>query len=414
MTKTILMIHGFGCAGDCWGPVAERFRSAGYAVETPTIQADLRTVGPPPAGLIGKTLADYVTEMSALAASIAKRDGEKPLVFGHSMGGLISQKLAEAGLVSGLVLFSPASPADARGKPKLSPVFTFLNIALSPKPEARTVRMWKTGFKWGVLNQTPEALHEAIYAKAVHDSGRVLADLAYPDRDANRTAHVDAGKVTVPILVIAGARDRTTPVEDLRLVGKKYAQAVYREYPDNAHWIIDEPGSAAILDEAAAWLDANGLGVKTAPAAKAAPKPAPVKAEAAKPVETPPTPKSKPAPKAAAKAAAKTKAPAPAPAPAAKAPVVKDAAKAKAPTPAKPAASKAKPVAAAPAKAPAKPKVAATAAAPAKVAPKAKTAPAAKPAAAKAAAPKAKAAAAAKPPATPKPAKTSPRPKKTV
>ena len=390
MTKTILMIHGFGCAGDCWGPVAAYFKAAGYAVETPTIHAALRTVGPPPAGLIGKSLDDYVNEMSDLARTIAQRDGEKPVVFGHSMGGLISQKLAEAGLVSGLVLFSPASPADARGKPKLSPVFTFLNIALSPKPETRAVKMWKTGFKWGVLNQTPAALHETIYAKAVHDSGQVLSDLAYPDRDPHRTAHVDAAKVTIPVLVIAGARDRTTPVDDLRLVGQKYAQAVYREYPDNAHWIIDEPGSAAIIADAGAWLEANGLGLKAAPVAKAEPKPT-----AAKPTETAPQAQVKAVPKPAPKAPAKVAAPAAKPiakAPAAKAPAKPKAPAAKATVVKSPAAKA--PGAKTPA--PAKPKVAAA------------------PVAAVKAAPKAKAAAAAKPPATPKTAKTSPRPKKTV
>ena len=42
MAKTILMIHGFGCAGDSWAPVAERLRAEGYRVETPTLRAEQR------------------------------------------------------------------------------------------------------------------------------------------------------------------------------------------------------------------------------------------------------------------------------------------------------------------------------------------------------------------------------------
>jgi len=315
MTKTILMIHGFGAAGDSWKPVAASFAAAGYAVETPTIQASLRTVGPPPAGLAGKTLADYVAEMSDLAKTIARRDGAKPIVFGHSMGGLIAQKLAEAGLASGIVLFAPASPADARGVPKLAPMFTFLNIAMTARPETKAVKIWKTGFKWGVLNQTPADRHDAIFATTVHDSGRALSDLAYADRDPNKTVHVDASKLTLPILILAGTRDRTTPVEDLRLVAKKYPGATFREYPDNAHWLVDEPGSAEILAEVKTWLDAEGLGAK-APTTKAAPaQKAPAKAEPAKPaVAADAKPASKPA------ATAKTKAATKASAPAAKAP----------------------------------------------------------------------------------------------
>ena len=155
MADTVLLIHGYGCAGDVWDPIAARLRAEGFRVETPTIRSAVRTVEGPRAGLAGLTLADYVAEMSALAQTLAKETGKKPLVFGHSMGGLIAQKIAEAGHAAGLVLFAPASPADARGKPKLSPVFTFLNLALQSKPETRAGKMWKPGFKFGVMNAVP-------------------------------------------------------------------------------------------------------------------------------------------------------------------------------------------------------------------------------------------------------------------
>ncbi|MBO9710085.1 MAG: alpha/beta hydrolase [Caulobacter sp.] len=385
MSKTILMIHGFGASGEGWAPAAASFRAAGYAVETPTIAADLRTPGTPPPGLAGKTLADYVAEMKEWAKTLAARDGEKPVVFGHSMGGLIAQKLAEAGLTSGIVLFAPASPADARGKPQLSPVFTFLNIALTGKPETKAVKIWKTGFKWGVLNQTPAARHDALFATTVHDSGRALSDLAYPDRDPNKTVSVDTGKVTVPVLVLAGARDRTTPVEDLRLVGRKYPGADYKEYANHAHWLIDEPGSDTLLAEVKAWLEAKGLGPsKAAPKvvdAKPQPAPAPEPVKAAEPapaVAAPKTAKAPAKPKTAPKAPAKTaeksaKAPAK-PAPAAKA--------AQKPAPAKTTAK-------APAAKPVAPAPKTTKAVAAKPAPaKAETKPAAAPKIAKAATPK--------------------------
>jgi len=424
MAKTVLMIHGYGCASSCWGPVAERLTAEGYRVEAPTIRADQRKVAAPGAGLAGLSLADYVADMSALAASLAKQDGEAPIVFGHSMGGLIAQKLAEAGLVSGAVLFSPASPADARGKPKLSPVFAFLNAVLMSKPETRTVKQWKTGFKLCVMNAVPASRHDTLYARMVYDSGRVLANLAWPDKDPNKTAHVDVDKVTVPILVVAGALDRTTPVEDMRLVGQKYSAVGgdYVEYPNNAHWLIDEPGTDVILGDVIGWLKTKALtatpakaaAAETAPA-KAAP--APVKSatvtEVAAPAKAAPktaAAKPAPAPKAVKPVAAAKATPAkaaPKPAPAAKVveakPAVKAAAKAKAPAKAAAPAAKAPPKppakaeAAAP-KAPAKAAVtkapAAKAAAPAKVAPKA----AAKPAAAK-------------PAATTMPAKSSPKPK---
>lgn len=388
MADTVLLIHGYGCAGDVWDPIAARLRAEGFRVETPTIRSAVRTVEGPRAGLAGLTLADYVAEMSALAQTLAKETGKKPLVFGHSMGGLIAQKIAEAGHAAGLVLFAPASPADARGKPKLSPVFTFLNLALQSKPETRAGKMWKPGFKFGVMNAVPAPRHDGLYAKMVHDSGQVLSDLAWPHKDPNKAAHVDSAKVTVPVLVLAGGLDRTTPPEDVRRVGQKYATADYREYPQNAHYLIDEPNTMKILDDVIAWL----TGKKLTPAAEPAPAPAPAPAAKAEPPKAAPVPAPAPEP-----APEPVKAVEPAPAPVEAAPEPAPAAKAPAKTPAK-------------AKAPAKPKAPAEKPAPA---PKAAAAP--KKAAAKAPAkPKAEPEAAPAPKATAKPAakpKTAPTPK---
>jgi alpha-beta hydrolase superfamily lysophospholipase len=424
MAETVLLIHGYGCAGDVWGPVAARLKAEGYRVEAPTIRSAVRTVDGPRPGLAGLSLADYVAEMSALAQTLARETGRKPIVFGHSMGGLIAQKVAEAGHAQALVLFAPASPADARGKPKLSPVITFLNMALQAKPETKAGKMWKTGFKFGVMNAVPAARHDALYATMVHDSGQVLADLAWPHKDVNKTAYVDETKVSVPILINAGALDRTIPLEDVQRVGRKYPQADLKIYPNNAHYLIDEPNTMKILDDVIAWLTgknktpAAAPAPTPAPAAKApepAPAPAPAPAKAAEPAPAP-APAATPAPVAKA-----VEAPAEKPVPAAKKaaapkapakpkaePTAKAAAKPKA-APAPKAAAKPKaPAKAAPAKAEAAPKPAAKAAPAAKPAAKTTAAPkaAAKPAAAKAVAPKAapapKAAAKPKAPAKPK------------
>lgn len=390
MADTVLLIHGYGCAGDVWGPVAARLTAEGYKVVAPTIRSAVRTVEGPRAGLAGLTLADYVAEMSALAQTLAKETGKKPLVFGHSMGGLIAQKIAEAGHASALVLFAPASPADARGKPKLSPVFTFLNMALQSRPETRTGKMWKPGFKFGVMNAVPAARHDALYATMVYDSGQVLADLAWPHKDVHKTAYVDETKVTVPILINAGALDRTTPLDDVQRLERKYATADLKIYPNNAHYLIDEPNTMKILDDVIAWL----TGKNKAPAAPAAPAPAPAPAPAKAP-EPAPVKAAEPAP-----APAPAAAPAPAPAPAAEkpAPAPKKAAAPKAP--AKPKAEAAPKAAPKPPATPAAKPAAGAASATAASAPK----PAAKPAPAAKAAPAAKPKAPAKPKAEAAPA----------
>ncbi|RYF91753.1 MAG: alpha/beta hydrolase [Caulobacteraceae bacterium] len=379
MSGAILMIHGVGSTGQAWDRLAPAFRAKGWRVETPTLRPDKRTVGKPPADLPSLRLKDYVDDMEAAARQLEAETGQPPVLFGHSMGGLIVQKLAERGVGRAAVLLTPASPADARSGSALAQAVTFGNILFSGKPETKSHKIWPTGFKWGVLNRVPAARHAEIYATAVYDSGAVYNDLAYPEKDEHRIATIDETKVTIPLLTIGGAKDRATPIADIRRVGAKYGRVGgdYLEYPNNAHWIVDEPGTDQVIADIAAWLDSKGLtadppAVKTATAKTASAKvPAKPKAAAkAKPGKT---------------AAAAVIAEATPPPPAAKAPAAKAAKpKANAPRPTAKTTPAARTVEVAPAPAAKKPAAGKAAAAAVEVA----EAPAAKPAK-KAAAPKA-------------------------
>jgi alpha-beta hydrolase superfamily lysophospholipase len=334
-----------GCTGQAWDRFAGAFRAQGWRVETPTLFPDKRTVSKPPADLPSLRLKDYVDAIEAEARKLEAETGQPPVLMGHSMGGLIAQKLAERGVGRAAVLITPASPADARSGSALAQAVTFGNILFSGKPETKPHKIWPTGFKWGVLNRVPAARHAEIYATAVYDSGGVYSDLAYPAKDEHGIATIDEKKVTVPVLTVGGAKDRATPIADVRLVGAKYGRVGgdYLEYPNNAHWIIDEPGTDQVIADIAAWMASRGLSAdppatkkaapkerapaKAKPAAKAAPAPAPEKAPAKKAASKP---KAEAAAKPAAKKPAAKKAPAPKAVPA-KAAAAKPAAKAKAP-----------------------------------------------------------------------------------
>ncbi len=424
---TIIMVHGVGGTAEAWSRLAPAFREQGWKVETPTLRPDKRTAENPPADIHTLRLKDYVDDIEALARGIEKTEGVAPVLFGHSMGGLIVQKVLERGAGRAGVLLTPASPVGARSGGSLAQAFTFANILFGGASETKGHKIWKTGFSWGVLNRVPQAKHAGIYAGTVYDSGGVYADIAYPDRDPSRTAYIDETKITAPILVIGGGKDRATPIADVRKVAEKYAKvgAEYREYADNAHWIVDEPGTDKVIADIAEWLAAKGL--TAAAPAKAAAKVA-AKPPAAPKAKTPAAAKARPATVKAAKPKAEAAAPAPAPAPSTPAKAAKPApapkaakpaakpATAKAAVPKKaPAAKPAKPVAveepakAAPAKAPTATKAAPKPAAKAKTAAPAEAAPPKKAAAAKASAKPAAATPAAKAPAKPKTAARKPK-----
>ena len=253
MSKTLLMIHGVGCGGEVWDRMKRDFAMAGWTCETPTLYPDLRTKDNPPDALADLTLSHYVDAAAETAETIASRDGAKPVVIGHSMGGLIAQKLAEAGEVRAGIFLTPAQPAGCNVV-DLRVARTFWSILKvgQKKLPGRAFKVGPNGFRWGVLNAVPKERHDEIYAEALFDSGRVYLDLTNPDE-------IDESKITVPTLTIGAKKDRATVIKAVRKVAEKYAKAStpgdYIEYHSHAHWIVDEPGTEQVSSDILEWLD---------------------------------------------------------------------------------------------------------------------------------------------------------------
>lgn len=245
----LLMIHGVGCDGSAWDRMKPLFEAAGWTCHAPTLFPDRRVRENPPANLSDLGLGDYIAAMRAEAARITALSGEKPAVIGHSMGGLIAQALTESGDVAKAVFLTPAQPKDcAVIGPSVA--WTFLNVILS-QDRKKAHKVWKTGFRYGVLNCVPRARHDEMYAGALYDSGKVYGDIT-------DGIEIDETRITVPTLTIAGTKDRATLAKAVRKVAAKYAASPvpgdFIEYPEHAHWIVDEPGTEKVVADIAAWL----------------------------------------------------------------------------------------------------------------------------------------------------------------
>jgi pimeloyl-ACP methyl ester carboxylesterase len=258
--RPILMIHGVGCDGASFDRLRGLLEVEGRVCTAPTLFPELRTVDTPPPDISFLVLKDYVEAMAAAARSLEAERGVAPVLLGHSMGGLIVQKLAEAGIGAAGVLVTPAAPPDARVfDPRV--LFTFGNIVAANDP-TRGYKVWRTGFDWGVLNCVEPSRRAGIHAKARHDSGRVYRDLGQPDQDPNRTAYVDAARVQAPMLSIAAGMDRATPAASVVKVAARYAHvngSSLISYPEAGHWIIDEPTTPKMAADILDWLGARGL-----------------------------------------------------------------------------------------------------------------------------------------------------------
>ncbi|WP_291078968.1 alpha/beta hydrolase [Hyphomonas sp.] len=250
MTRNLLMIHGIGCGGEVWDRMKPGFEAAGWTCTSPTLFPEQRVRDNPPASLPDLGLDDYVEAMADEVRLLEGEAGEKPAVIGHSMGGLIAQCLVEKGLVSQAVFLTPAQPRDCSSV-TLSVAYTFLNILIG-RDRSKAYKVWESGFRFGVLNKVPRRRHAEIYANALYDSGKVYGDIA-------DGIEIDETLFTVPTLTIAAGADRATPARAVRKVGEKYARSPvsgdFIEYQDNAHWIVDEPGTDKVVSDILSWLD---------------------------------------------------------------------------------------------------------------------------------------------------------------
>lgn len=251
MANTILMIHGMWGGSWYWENYRRVFEAEGYrCVATTLPYHDMDPRGAPDPRLGSTSLLDYA---AALEREIAQLD-EKPILMGHSMGGLLAQMLAARGLAHSLVLLTPASPY---GIVALTPsvIRSFWSMQTTWGFWRKPMRQTFGEAAYSMLHLLPESEQKQTYEKFVYESGRAAFEIGYWPFDSRGASKVDAARVSCPVLVIAGARDRITPASVVRKVARKYAAvSTYKEFENHAHWVVAEPGWQEVAEYAGSWL----------------------------------------------------------------------------------------------------------------------------------------------------------------
>ena len=95
--QPVVFVHGLWLLPSSWDPWARLFENQGYAVLTPDWPDDPRHVDDAnkhPEVFADKTVGQVAAHFGAISARLAR----KPVVIGHSFGGLLAQILAGQGL----------------------------------------------------------------------------------------------------------------------------------------------------------------------------------------------------------------------------------------------------------------------------------------------------------------------------
>jgi pimeloyl-ACP methyl ester carboxylesterase len=207
----VVFIHGLWVLPSSWANWADFFKKAGYAPLTPDWPDDPATVEDAranPRVLAKKPLkqiADHTIE-------VIKCLDKKPVVMGHSTGGLVAQMLAGRGFSAATVAIDPGV---FRGVLPLPPAVLKSSgpFLINPLTRGRAITLTRKQFKYGWANALDEHEAKELYdTYHVAGSGVALAQMGNanlnPWTQAKvKTKNPDRG----PLLIIDGEKDHTVP-----------------------------------------------------------------------------------------------------------------------------------------------------------------------------------------------------------
>lgn len=198
------------------------------------------------------SLHAYLDDARRAFEALTESHGENPVVIGHSMGGLVAEKLAEMLEPPAAVAVTPAAPRGffAVQTPELAKaVLHHLFDILLWRP-LETTRAEAVALE---LNRLPPEEQDRAHALMQPESGRQAFDVSVVGLP------VDRRRIRRPLLLIGGSDDRITPAKLVRRVARRLRagcrECEYREYEGHAHMIVFEPGWERVAGEVAEWVE---------------------------------------------------------------------------------------------------------------------------------------------------------------
>jgi pimeloyl-ACP methyl ester carboxylesterase len=267
MAKTpVVFIHGLWIHSRAWEPWLELFAAKGYEPSAPGWPGDADTVEATranPEALDGVGIeqichhyADHIDTLDT-----------KPIVIGHSFGGLIAQELLANDLATGAVAIDPA-PIKGVKKLPFSQLRSGFPVLGNPANKKRTVSLSAKQFRYSFGNaisqEESDALHEAW---TIPGPGLPLFEDATANFSRTSPAKVDThSAVRGPLLLVSGTEDHTVPkAVTLEVLGlyadNPSATTEYQEIEGRGHSLTIDSGWRTVADVALEWLASKSLDV---------------------------------------------------------------------------------------------------------------------------------------------------------
>jgi pimeloyl-ACP methyl ester carboxylesterase len=244
----LLFVHGAWHAAWCWdehflGFFAER----GYRAMALSLRGHGESPAPKP--LRACTIDDFVEDVAAVADSLPTR----PVIIGHSLGGLIAQKYLEDHAAPAAVLLGSVPPRGSVGSAlrwiRRHP-WHFIMISSTGKslPYVSTPELTRERF---FSDHTPADIVDRCSARLQEASARAgLECLLLAGRRP--------GKIAAPLLVAGAGHDGATSREEVVATARAYG-ATAEFFPHVGHNMMLDEGWTVVAERIDDWLSGRGL-----------------------------------------------------------------------------------------------------------------------------------------------------------
>ncbi len=243
----VLCLHGMFAGSWAFERLLPMIAERGYPVSALAFRG--HPPNPPLADVGRLSLIDYLDDATKAASVL-----DRPIVVGHSMGGLVALLLAARNLVRAAVLISPA---PARGIPIFSAELLLrMGRYLPALLASRAFIPIDADFDALVLNHVPDGDRAAIRARLVPDSGRAA-------RQISLGAFAVPPTIGIPMLITGSEHDRFIPVSIARRMAARYGASLHVA-KNHGHFLFGEPGWRDEATVMLNWIDALPASIRAA------------------------------------------------------------------------------------------------------------------------------------------------------
>ena len=252
--KTVVFITGAFIHHSCWDDWKSHFESKGYhTIVPPWPYKDASAEALRNSHPNRDIAANRLTAITDHYDHIIRALPEKPILIGHSIGGLITQLLLQRGLGESGVAIHSVPPRGI-----MTFKFSFLKAGWGPLGFFTSVRQsflmsfeqWRYAFTNGM---DCDVQKEAYYNYAIPESKQIVRDTI------TKAASINFENPHAPLLLTAGSEDHTIPASLNYTNYKKYRNSNsitdYIVFKGRNHFVLGQPTWKEDADYILDWLN---------------------------------------------------------------------------------------------------------------------------------------------------------------